>query len=96
MSYDNIDLGSWSGMDSDTAQYLMDKEAEVQIRKIDAIKTEKMKALENQRNRDNNNYKLEKDRIINESKRIDNNHYEEMERINNERRDNEQNVRNSK
>ena len=58
MSYDNIDLGSWSGMDSDTAQYLMYKEAEIQKRKIDAISREKMKALEIQRKRDENNYNL--------------------------------------
>ena len=90
MSYDNVDLGSWSGMDSDTAQYLMYKEAEVQKRKIDAINREKMKALEIQRSRDQYNYNLEKDRIRNESKTIDYNHYEEMERIKSERIDNEQ------
>ena len=30
MSYDDVNLGSWSGMDSDSVQYLMRKEAEVQ------------------------------------------------------------------
>ena len=89
MSYDNVDLGSWSGMDSDTAQYLMDKETELQIKKIDAINKEKIKALEIQGNRDNNNYNLKKEELRNESKQIDYNHYEEVERIANERRDND-------
>ena len=90
MSYDDVNLGSWSGMDSDTAQYLMDKDAEVQKRKIDAINREKMKALEIQRSRDQYNYNLEKDRIRIESKTIDYHHYEEMEKIKSERIDSEQ------
>ena len=90
MSYDKIGLGNWSGMDSDTAQYLMYKKAEVEKKKIEAINKEKMKALEIERNREQHKYNLEKDRIINESERIRNNHDEVMEKIKSKRIDDEQ------